>query len=71
MAMKTLPNFEEAMDWLLVRHGSNYKVAKYLEMTPHNLYRVRRADETRVLRRTKEWIRFKALEAGWRGGSAA
>ena len=53
------------MEWLLGLHKSNYKVARYLEMTPHNLYRVRRAKETRVLRRTKEWIQFKALEAGW------
>jgi len=63
--MNTLPTFNQAMDWLLTKYGSNYKVAKYLEMTPHNLYRVRRAEETRVLRRTKEWIRFKALEHGW------
>jgi len=63
--MNKLPTFNQAMDWLLSQYGSNYKVAKYLEMTPHNLYRVRRADETRVLRRTKEWIRFKALEHGW------
>jgi hypothetical protein len=62
--MKTLPTFDEAMNWLLARHGSNYKVAKYLGMTPQNLFRVRGAEETRVLRRTKEWIRFKAMEAG-------
>lgn len=63
MRLKRHTHFDEAMGWLLRRHGTVAGAARFLDMTPQNLKRVMDEDGTKILARTREWICSKVEDS--------